>query len=91
MAEIRVLFKGLFRQMVGGKEKKYDLTDPTLEGLVRTLEAAHGKRFIEALRDSEKRLSPGVTVFVGKRQFAGWETPLTDGDEVTFLHFIVGG
>lgn len=91
MAKIRVCFKGLFEQIAGGKEKNVDLADPTLEGLVRALESAHGRRFTESLRDSEKRLSPGVMAFIGGREFPGWEAPLADGDEVTFLHFIVGG
>ena len=91
MIEVTVRFKGLFEQIVGSKEMEYALEDPSLEGLVRTLEAAHGKRFTEALRNSEKQLSPGVTAFVSKREFPGWEATLADGDEVTFLHFIVGG
>lgn len=91
MAKIRVLFKGLFQQIAGKDEERFELDHPTLEGLVGALESVHGKRFTKVLRDSEKRLSPGVTAFVSGKQFPGWEAPLADGDEVTFLHFIVGG
>ena len=32
-----------------------------------------------------------LLTFVNGRQFPGWQAPLADGDEVTFLHFISGG
>lgn len=91
MAEVTVRFKGLFQQITGCEEKRIALSEPTLEGLVRALEGLYGRRFTEALRDPGRCLSPGVTAFVGKRQFPGWDTPLADEEEVTFLHFIVGG
>ncbi len=91
MAKVTVRFKGLFQQITGSEKESLELGEPALEGLVRTLEGSYGKRFTESLRDPGKRLRPGVTVFVNGKQFSGWETPLAEGDEVTFLHFIVGG
>ena len=91
MVNIRVFFKGLFQDITGMKEERHALTDATLEGLVRALEKSYGKRFTEALRDPEKRLSPGVMALVNGSEFPGWETPLANADEVIFLHFIAGG
>ena len=91
MANIRVYFNGLFRQIAGKEEESVEISDATLEGLVRALKRSYGGQFTDLLRDAQKQLSPGVTTFVNGRQFPGWQAPLDDGDEVTFLHFISGG
>lgn len=91
MAKIRVRFNGLFQQIAGKEEESVELTKPTLEGLVQYLERSYGGKFMGLLRDAQKQLSPGVTTFINGRQFPGWQAPLADGDEVTFLHFISGG
>lgn len=91
MANIKVYFNGLFRQIAGKEEESVEISEATLEGLVRALERSYGEQFMGLLRDAQKHLSPGVTTFVNGRQFPGWQAPLADGDEVTFLHFISGG
>lgn len=91
MAKIRVYFNGLFRQIAGKEEESVEISEATLEGLVRALERSYGEQFTSLLRDAQKQLNPGVTTFVNGRQFPGWQAPLADGDEVTFLHFISGG
>ena len=91
MARIRVNFNGQFKQITGKEEESVEISEATLEGLVRVLESSYGEKFMGLLRNPQKQLSPGVTTFVNGRQFPGWQTPLGDGDEVTFLHFISGG
>ncbi len=91
MAKIRVYFNGLFRQIAGKEEESVEISETTLEGLVRVLERSYGAEFNGLLRDAQKQLRPGVTAFINGREFAGWQAPLADGDKVTFLHFISGG
>lgn len=91
MAEIHVRFNGLFRQIAGKPEETVEVPEATLEGLVQVLEGSYGDSFARAVRDSRKQLSPGVTAFVNGRPFSGWQDPLADGDEVTFLPFVSGG
>jgi len=61
------------------------------EGLVKTMEESYGKRFTRTPRDSGKELNSGVTVLVNGEAFSGWDAPLADGDQITFLFYAVGG
>ena len=91
MAEIRVRYNGLFRDITGKGEERVDLTELTLEGLVQVLVGFYGKRFTDSLRDDQKKLSPSVTAFVNGKKFPGCQAALADGDGVAFLPFIAGG
>jgi len=91
MPKIKVQYSGLFQRIAGKREERVNLTDATLEGLVRALEDAYGEDFTQVLRDPQKRLNPGVTTFVNGDQFPGWQAPLTNGDKVAFLLFTAGG
>jgi molybdopterin converting factor small subunit len=91
MPKIKVHYSGLFRRIARKREERVNLTDATLEGLVRALEDAYGEGFTQALRDPQRKLNPGVTTFVNGAQFPGWQAPLTNGDNVAFLFFTTGG
>jgi MoaD family protein len=91
MARVTVHFYGSFRHVAGKEEESVELAEATLEGLVQAMERSYGQRFSQTLRDPQKQLSPGMMALVNGKQFPGWQTPLSDGDEVTFLSAIAGG
>jgi MoaD family protein len=91
MGKVRIRFFGSFRSITGKEEESVELAEATLEGLVQAMDRSYGQRFIQTLRDPQKQLSPGMMALVNGQQFPGWQTPLSDGDEVTFLSAIAGG
>ena len=92
MINVKVHYKQLFRVMAGRKkEEVVALDQATLEGLVKTMEESYGKRFTRTLRDPQKGLNSGVTVLVNGEAFSGWDAALSDGDQIAFLFYAVGG
>ncbi|MDP6346815.1 MAG: MoaD/ThiS family protein [Dehalococcoidia bacterium] len=91
MAEVRVRFYGSFRNITGKEMDSIQLDQATLEGLVQAIETAYGQGFTQVLRDPQQKLSPGMMVLVNGKQFTGWQTLLSEGDDVTFMSAIAGG
>ncbi|MEE9202958.1 MAG: MoaD/ThiS family protein [Dehalococcoidia bacterium] len=91
MAKVTVRFYGSFRHITGKEEESVEPAEATLEGLVQAMEGSYGQRFTQVLRDPQKQLSAGMMALVNGKQFPGWQTPLAQGDEVTFLSAIAGG
>ena len=91
MAEVRVRFYGSFRNITGKEIDTIKLDQATLEGLAYALETAYGQGFTHVLRDPQQNLSPGMMVLVNGKQFTGWQTPLSERDDVTFMSAIAGG
>ncbi len=91
MAKIKIHFSHSFRHMARKDGEEIDLAETTLEGLVQALERSYGRRFTRLLRDSQKQLNPGITILVNGEEFPGWQAALCEGDEVSFLLFMVGG
>jgi molybdopterin synthase catalytic subunit len=80
--QVRVLFFGRLKDIVGTKEESAELTEGAR---VEDLFARYGRRFPElaAFRAS-------VVASVNK-EFAEWRAPLASGDEVAFLPPVSGG
>ncbi len=91
MAKVQVRFFGSFRNVTGKEAESVELAEATLEGLVQAMDRSYGQPFTQTLRDPQKQLSPGMMAMVNGKQFPGWQTPLSEGDEVTFLSAIAGG
>ncbi len=80
------------RSKVGGR-RQIELTAHTFRALLEEMEAAY-PGITERLRDNEGRLRRTLNIYVNGeniRFLQGLDTPLKDGDEVSFVPVIAGG
>jgi MoaE-MoaD fusion protein len=80
--QVRVLFFGRLKDIVGAKEESAELTEGAR---VEDLFARYGRRFPEL---AAFRASVVASV---NQEFAEWRAPLASGDEVAFLPPVSGG
>jgi len=80
--QVRVLFFGRLKDIVGTKEESAELTEGAR---VEDLFARYGRRFPEL---AAFRASVVASV---NQEFAEWRAPLASGDEVAFLPPVSGG
>ncbi len=80
--QVRVLFFGQLREIVGAFEERAELSEGTR---VEELFERYGRRFprLAEFRDS---IAPSLN-----QEYADWRTPLAGGDEVAFLPPVSGG
>jgi molybdopterin converting factor subunit 1 len=80
--QVRVLFFGQLREIVGASEETADL----FEGArVQDLFERYGQRFPK-LAGFRESIAPSLN-----QEYADWRAPLSGGDEVAFLPPVSGG
>lgn len=92
MANIKVVFDGLFIATPGLYREALSLDSPTLESVIQALAEKYGARFKDMLYDQNTgKVATGVTILVNGAQLPAIHSPLADADEVAFLFPIAGG
>lgn len=92
MANINVLYDGLFIATPGLYREALSLDSPTLERVIQAMAEKYGERFKETLYDQDTgKVATGVTILVNGSLPTTVHSPLNDADEVAFLFPIVGG
>ena len=92
MANIKVVFDGLFIATPGLYREVLSLDSPTLEMVIQALAEKHGAGFKEMLYDRNTgKIATGVTILVNGAQLPTMHGPLNEADEVAFLFPIAGG
>jgi len=95
MAEIKILYFGILREIVGARQEKLELEDstPAME-IVSRLAEIHGKRFRDFVLDSKGRTRAGLAYAVNGdtiEESALGKTKCKDVKEFVILPPISGG
>jgi molybdopterin converting factor small subunit len=92
---ITVEFLSTFRELAGCRGRQLDLPDGTdLRQLLKVLVADGETDLGQAVLDAGGEIAPGVVILVNGHSCAlakGLDTPITDGDMVSFMAHIAGG
>lgn len=82
LMQVRVLFFGQLREIVGASEEKAELSEGAR---VEDLFERYGRRFPK-LAEFRGSIAPSLN-----QEYSDWRTPLAGGDEVAFLPPVSGG
>ena len=89
---IKVEYAAQLKRAAGVGSEEFELDAPgSLRDLVSCIAEKHGDPLSGLLLDDARRLQPSILVFLGNDQVRGEDTPLEDGNSVTFLSPISGG
>ena len=94
--QVSVKFMGVpaAAKAVGQKEFTAQIDEPTLGGLLRSMEAAHGGPIRKALCNQRGDVDDAIQILHTGAEFIPRDAlthPLSDGDQVTFMMMMAGG
>jgi molybdopterin converting factor small subunit len=90
---ITAIYTTQLKAALGKATESIELADDaTIGTLIAALTERHGDDFTRFVLDQAGNLLPSIILCIGDEQVApGNDTPLADGDSVTFLSAISGG
>ena len=92
---VNVEIYGPFDEIAGARRAKVELGEPTIRGLVDSIERRWGPSFTRAIMDEGRdEFNLSVLVLVNHKpvsQLQGLETPLNEGDTIVFIPPAAGG
>jgi len=92
MVSVKAILRGEFKNVAGVEEVQVEVNNPTVRGVIDRLAAKYGSKFLSAALDGAE-LKLDVTVMVNDADFqylSGLDTPVNQGDIVTFITGVVG-